>query len=194
VEREFGGISVGKKENKLGMRASETVQLSFDGVRVPAENLLGQEGEGFRQALTVLDSGRIGIAALSTGLGKGALEAARRYAAERKQFGKALKDFQGIQFMLADMATEVDAAHLLTYRAADAKARGENINRVAAEAKLYASEMAQRVATAAVQVHGGYGFTKDYPVEKYYRDAKLLTIGEGTSEVQRMVIARNLVQ
>ena len=193
VDKNFGGISVGKKENKLGMRASETVQLSFDNVRVPAENLLGKEGEGFKQALAVLDSGRIGIAALSTGLAQGALHAAIAYGKERKQFGQPISDFQGIQFMLADMATDIQASRLLTYRAAAAKAKGENVNLVAAQAKYFASETAQRVSTAAVQVHGGYGYVKEYPVEKFYRDAKLLTIGEGTSEVQRMVIARNIL-
>ena len=194
VERSFGGINVGKKENKLGMRASDTVQLNFDNVRIPKENLLGAEGEGFKQALAVLDSGRIGIAALSVGLAQGALDAALKYGKERKQFGQPLVEFQGIQFSLADMATEIAAARLLTYRAADAKARGENITLPAAEAKLFASEVASKAASAAVQIHGGYGFTKDYPVEKYYRDVKLLTIGEGTSEVQRMVIAKNILK
>ncbi len=193
VEKDFGGISVGKKENKLGMRASETVQLSFDGVRVPAANLLGNEGEGFKQALEVLDSGRIGIAALATGLAQGALSAAIGYSKERQQFGKPIAEFQGIQFSLADMATDIQASRLLTYRAADAKARGEGINLLAAQAKFFASETAQRVATAAVQIYGGYGYVKEYPVEKFYRDAKLLTIGEGTSEVQRMVIAKNVI-
>ncbi len=193
VEKAFGGISVGKKENKLGMRASETVQLSFDNVKVPARNLLGKEGEGFRQALAVLDSGRIGIAALSTGLAQGALNAAVAYAKERQQFGRPIADFQGIQFSLADMATEVQASRLLTYRAAAARSRGEDVTQIAAQAKYFASETAQRASTAAVQIHGGYGYMKDYPVEKFYRDAKLLTIGEGTSEVQRMVIARSVL-
>lgn len=194
VEKAFGGISVGKKENKLGMRASDTVQLQFDNVRVPKQNLLQQEGEGFKQALAVLDSGRIGIAALSVGLAQGALDAAVKYSKERQQFGKTLSEFQGVQFPLATMAMEIEAARLLTYRAANAKVKGENINLLAAEAKYYASEVAQRAATAAIQIHGGYGFIKDYPVEKFYRDVKLLTIGEGTSEVQRMVIAKNLLQ
>ncbi|MGB2867502.1 MAG: acyl-CoA dehydrogenase family protein [Bacteroidota bacterium] len=194
VDKAFGGISVGKKENKLGMRASDTVQLQFDNVQIPKENLLQQEGEGFKQALAVLDSGRIGIAALSVGLAQGALDAALKYSRERQQFGKTLSEFQGIQFSLATMAMEIQAARLLTYRAANAKAKGENINLVAAEAKYFASEVAQRAATAAVQIHGGYGFIKDYPVEKFYRDVKLLTIGEGTSEVQKMVIAKNLLQ
>lgn len=194
VEKAFGGVSVGKKENKLGMRASDTVQLNFDNVPVPRENLLGAEGEGFKQALAVLDSGRIGIAALAVGLAQGALDAALKYGKERKQFGQPLVEFQGIQFSLADMATEIAAARLLTHRAAAAKVRGENITLVAAEAKLFASEIASKAASAAVQIHGGYGFTKDYPVEKLYRDVKLLTIGEGTSEVQRMVIAKNLLK
>lgn len=194
VEKGFGGISVGKKENKLGMRASDTVQLNFDNVPVPKGNLIGKEGEGFKQALAVLDSGRIGIAALSVGLAQGALDAALNYGKERVQFGQPLVEFQGIQFSLADMATEITAARLMTHRAADAKARGENINVLAAEAKLFASEIASKAANAAVQIHGGYGFTKDFPVEKFYRDVKLLTIGEGTSEVQRMVIAKNILR
>lgn len=193
VQRSAGGISVGKKENKLGMRASDTVQLIFDNVRIPKENLLGREGDGFKQALAVLDSGRIGVAALSVGLAQGAYEAALRYAKERKQFGKAIAEFQAIQFQLAEMATEIEAARLLTTRAAVTKSAGHAASMEASQAKLFASEVAQRAATTAVQIHGGYGFTKDYPVEKYYRDAKLLTIGEGTSEIQRMVIARNLV-
>jgi alkylation response protein AidB-like acyl-CoA dehydrogenase len=193
VERAFGGISVGKKENKLGMRASDTVQLAFDHVPVPAANILGAEGKGFDQALAVLDSGRIGIAALSVGLAQGAFEAAVKYTQERRQFGKAVAEFQGVQFTLAEMATEIQAARLLTHRAAEARTRGEDVRILAAEAKLFASEAAQRAATAAVQLHGGYGFTKDYPVEKFYRDVKLLTIGEGTSEVQKMVIARGLL-
>ncbi len=193
VEREMKGVSVGKKENKLGMRASDTVMMLFDGVQVPKGNLLGKEGEGFKQALVVLDSGRIGIAALSVGLAQGAMDAAIKYAKERQAFGKPIAEFQGIQFKLADMATEIQAARLLTYRAAFEKAQGRNINLVAAQAKLFASEVAQRVATEAVQIHGGYGFIKEFPVEKYYRDVKLLTIGEGTSEVQRMVIAKNLL-
>ncbi len=194
VDKSFGGISVGKKENKLGMRASDTVQLNFDNVPVPKENLLGREGEGFKQALTVLDSGRVGIAALSVGLAQGALDAALKYGKERKQFGHPIADFEGIQFSFADMATEIAAARLLTYRAADAKVRGKEINMLAAQAKFFASEIASKAATAAVQIHGGYGFTKDYPVEKFYRDVKLLTIGEGTSEVQKMVIAKNLLR
>ena len=194
VEKAFGGISVGKKENKLGMRASDTVQLNFDNVPVPKANLLGKTGDGFKQALAVLDSGRIGIAALSVGLAQGALDAAVRYGKERKQFGQPIAEFQGIQFSYADMATEIAAARLLTYRAADAKVHGKDINLLAAQAKFFASEIATKAASAAVQIHGGYGFTKDYPVEKFYRDVKLLTIGEGTSEVQKMVIAKNLLK
>ncbi|HTP80349.1 MAG TPA: acyl-CoA dehydrogenase family protein [Bacteroidota bacterium] len=193
VERAWKGVSVGKKENKLGMRASDTVQVVFDHVRVPRENLLGSEGEGFKQALEVLDGGRIGIAALSVGLAQGALDASIKYSRQRKQFGKALAEFQAIQFSLATMATEVEAARLLTYRAAHARSRGENVTSQAAKAKYFASELAQRAASAAVQIHGGYGFIKDFPVEKFYRDAKLLTIGEGTSEVQKMVIAKELL-
>jgi alkylation response protein AidB-like acyl-CoA dehydrogenase len=194
VERDREGVSVGKKENKLGMRASDTVTMSFDNVLIPRENLLGREGDGFHQALAVLDSGRIGIAALSVGLAQGALEAAIRYSKERQAFGKPIAEFQAIQFKLADLATQIQAARLLTYRAAIAKTKGEPINKAAAHAKLFASEVAQRAATEAVQIFGGYGFIKDFPVEKFYRDAKLLTIGEGTSEVQRMVIAKNLLR
>jgi len=187
-------VTVGKKENKLGFRASDTVQLIFDNVKIPRGNLLGKEEEGFKQALSVLDSGRIGIAALSVGLAQGAMEAAIKYSKERKAFGSTLSEFQAIQFKIADMATEIEAARLLTYKAAAVKAKGEPINLVAAQAKFFASEAAQRVATEAVQIHGGYGFIKEFPVEKFYRDVKLLTIGEGTSEVQRMVIAKNLLQ
>jgi alkylation response protein AidB-like acyl-CoA dehydrogenase len=194
VERGMKGVGVGKKENKLGMRASDTVTMVFDDVRVPKENLIGLEGDGFKQALVVLDNGRIGIAALSVGLAQGALDAAVKYSKERHAFGKPISEFQGIQFKLAEMATEIQAARLLTYRAAMARQKGESINLIAAEAKLYASEVAQRVATEAVQIHGGYGFIKDFPVEKFYRDVKLLTIGEGTTEVQKMVIAKNLLQ
>jgi alkylation response protein AidB-like acyl-CoA dehydrogenase len=194
VERGMKGVGVGKKENKLGMRASDTVTMVFDEVKVPKGNLLGLEGEGFKQALVVLDSGRIGIAALSVGLAQGAIDAAMKYAKERRAFGKSIAEFQGIQFKLADMTTEIEAARLLTYRAALARQRGESINLIAAQAKLFASEVAQRVATDAIQIHGGYGFIKDFPVEKYYRDVKLLTIGEGTSEVQKMVIAKNLLE
>lgn len=192
VEKEMG-IRVGKKENKLGFRASDTVQLVFENVKVPAVNLLGQEGDGLKQALAVLDSGRVGVAALAVGLAQGALDASLKYAKERKAFGKTLGEFQGIQFKLADMATEIEAARLLTFRAADDKALGRPLTLSAAYAKYFASEVAQRAATEAVQIHGGYGYIKEFPVEKYYRDAKLLTIGEGTSEVQRMVIAKNIL-
>lgn len=192
VEKEMG-VRVGRKENKLGFRASDTVQLVFENVRVPAGNLLGEEGQGLKQALSVLDSGRVGIAALSVGLAQGAMEASIKYAKERKAFGKTLGEFQGIQFKLADMATEIEASRLLTYRAAVAKANGTPLTLAAAYAKYFASEVAQRVANEAVQIHGGYGFIKEFPVEKFYRDVKLLTIGEGTSEVQRMVIAKNLL-
>ncbi|HEY5615484.1 MAG TPA: acyl-CoA dehydrogenase family protein [Bacteroidota bacterium] len=193
VERAMGGISVGKKENKLGMRASDTVQLIFDNVKVPVENLLGVEGEGFKQALSVLDSGRVGIAALSVGLAQGAMDASVKYAKERKTFGKLLAEHQAIQFKLATMSVEITASRLLTQRAAAAKVSGKNLNLVAATAKLFASEVAERTASEAVQIHGGYGFIKEFPVEKFYRDVKLLTIGEGTSEVQKMVIAKNLL-
>lgn len=193
VEKDMG-VVVGKKENKLGMRASDTVQLSFDNLKVPKANLIGVEGEGFKQVLAVLESGRIGIAALAVGLAQGAFEASLKYAKERSQFGKLLAEFQAIQFKLADMGTEIEAARLLTHRAAIAKMNKENINLIAAQAKYFASEAAQRVATEAVQIFGGYGYIKEYPVEKFYRDVKLLTIGEGTSEVQKMVIAHNLLK
>lgn len=193
VEKEMG-VRIGKKENKLGFRASDTVQLVFENVGVPAANLLGREGDGLKQALSVLDSGRVGVAALAVGLAQGALEASLKYAKERKAFGKTLGEFQGIQFKLADMATEIEAARLLTFRAAEDKALGKPLTLSAAYAKYFASEVAQRAATEAVQIHGGYGYIKEFPVEKYYRDAKLLTIGEGTSEVQRMVIAKNILE
>lgn len=193
LEKGMPGFSVGKKENKLGMRASDTASLSFDSVRVPGENLIGKEGDGFKQALQVLDGGRIGIAALSVGLAQGALDASVKYAKDRHQFGKPLSDFQAIQFKLADMAMEIEAARLLTRKAAFLKMQGENYTLEAAQAKYFASEVATRAANEAVQIHGGYGFIKEYPVEKFYRDVKLLTIGEGTSEVQKMVIARALI-
>jgi alkylation response protein AidB-like acyl-CoA dehydrogenase len=193
LEKGMPGFSVGKKENKLGMRASDTASLSFDSVRVPGGNLIGKEGDGFKQALQVLDGGRIGIAALSVGLAQGALDASVKYAKDRHQFGKPLSDFQAIQFKLADMAMEIEAARLLTRKAAFLKMQGENYTLEAAQAKYFASEVATRAANEAVQIHGGYGFIKDYPVEKFYRDVKLLTIGEGTSEVQKMVIARALI-
>ena len=192
LEKGQQGFSVGKKENKLGCRSSDTATLMLDGVRVPAANMIGNPGEGFKQALKVLDGGRVGIAALSVGIAQGAFEASLKYAKERRQFGKALADFQGIQFKLADMATEIDAARLLTHKAAWRKMNGEPFTLAASQAKYFASEVAVRVAGEAVQIHGGYGFIKDFPVEKFYRDVKLMTIGEGTSEVQKMVIARQL--
>ena len=194
VEKGTSGFSSGKKENKLGMRCSETASLLFDNVRIPAENVIGNVGEGFKQALSVLDGGRIGIAALSVGLAQGALEASLKYAKERVQFGKPISDNQGIQFKLADMAMEIEAARLLTRKAASYKMAGLDVNLEASQAKYFASEAATRATNDAVQIHGGYGFTKDFPVEKFYRDVKLLTIGEGTSEVQKMVIARNLLK
>lgn len=193
LEKGMEGFHVGKKESKLGVRASDTATLMFDHVRVPAANLIGAPGEGFRQALRVLDGGRIGIAALSVGIAQGALDASLAYAKERRQFNRPIADFQAIQWKLADMATEIAAARLLTHRAADLKRRGEPYAIAASEAKLFASEAAVRATGEAVQIHGGYGFTKDYPVEKLYRDVKLMTIGEGTSEIQRMVIARSLL-
>ncbi|HKI79312.1 MAG TPA: acyl-CoA dehydrogenase [Ignavibacteriaceae bacterium] len=194
LEKGFEGFIVGKKENKLGMRASDTTQLTFENCKVPADNLLGEEGEGFIQAMKILEGGRISIAALSIGLAQGALDAAVKYSNERKQFGKNLSEFQAIQFKLADMSTNVEAARLLNYRAAVMKDNGIPNTKEAAAAKLFASEIAEKAANEAVQIFGGYGFIKDYPVEKFYRDVKLLTIGEGTSEIQRIVIARDLLK
>ena len=194
VEKRTAGFTVGKKENKLGMRASETTQLAFDNCKVPAENLIGNEGEGFTQAMKILEGGRISIASLSVGLAQGCLESALAYSKERKQFGKTLSEFQATQFKLADIATDVEAARIMTFKAARLKDEGKNILDIASKAKLFASEIATKAANEAVQILGGYGFTKDYPVEKFYRDVKLLTIGEGTSEVQRIVIARTLLQ
>ncbi|MVT07628.1 acyl-CoA dehydrogenase family protein [Chitinophaga tropicalis] len=194
VERGTPGFSGGKKENKLGMRASETAEMIFDNCRIPASNILGQPGEGFIQSMKVLDGGRISIAALSLGIAKGAYEAALKYAQERHQFDKPIASFQGISFKLADMATEIMAAELLTMQAADGKTRGQVVTKQAAMAKYYASEVAVKTANEAVQVFGGYGYTKDFPVEKFYRDAKLCTIGEGTSEIQKMVIAREALK
>jgi hypothetical protein len=188
------GFTIGKKENKLGMRSSDTATLQFDDAALPGENLLGNAGDGFRQALTVLDGGRIGIAALSVGIAQGALEASIAYAKERRQFGRALAEFQAIQWKIADMATEINAARLLTHRAAWLKSRGEPYALAASKAKYFASEAAVRAANEAVQIHGGYGFIKEFPVEKLYRDVKLMTIGEGTSEVQKMIIARHLLE
>jgi alkylation response protein AidB-like acyl-CoA dehydrogenase len=193
VERGTKGFKAGKKENKLGVRASETASLIFEDCWVPAENLLGEVGRGFVNAMQILDGGRISIAALALGIAQGAYEAALKYAQERHQFGQPIFDFQGIQFKLADMATQIDAARLLTYRAAWLKDQKRLTTKESAMAKLYASEMAVKVSEEAIQIHGGYGYTKDYPAEKYWRDSKLCTIGEGTSEVQRLVIARQLV-
>lgn len=193
LEKGMKGFTIGKKENKLGMRCSDTATLIFENVRVPGENLVGEIGQGFKQALSVLDGGRIGIAALSVGIAQGALEASIKYAKERHQFGKPISDFQGIQWKLADMATEINAARLLTQRAAWMATKGMNFTLAVSQAKLFASEAAVRATNEAVQIHGGYGFIKEFPVEKLYRDVKLMTIGEGTSEVQKMVIARQLL-
>ncbi|MEY2719544.1 MAG: hypothetical protein RLZZ273_910 [Bacteroidota bacterium] len=193
VDKSMTGYYGSKKENKLGMRCSDTAGLTFDNVRVPASHLIGNEGEGFIQALQILDGGRISIAALSVGLAQGALDAALKYSNERVQFGKRLNEMQAIQMKLAKMAMEVDAARLLTYKAAWMRDQDMNFTVAASQAKLYASEVAVRTAEEAIQIHGGYGYVKEYPVEKFWRDSKLLTIGEGTSEVQKMIIARNLV-
>ncbi|MCI5057980.1 MAG: acyl-CoA dehydrogenase family protein [Flavobacteriales bacterium] len=194
VEKGVEGFSAGKKENKLGMRASETTELIFDNCRIHESQMLGQEGQGFIQAMKVLDGGRISIAALSLGIAHGAYDASLQYSKEREQFGKPISKFQAIGFKLADMITEIEAAELLTFKAADLKNRGEEVTTASAIAKYYASEVAVRVSTEAVQIHGGYGYTKDFPVEKYYRDSKLCTIGEGTSEIQKLVIARNILR
>ena len=193
VEQGTAGMSAGKKENKLGMRASDTSEVIFDNCRVPVEQLLGEEGQGFINTLQVLDGGRIGIAALSVGLAQGAYEAALNYAKERRQFGQPIAEFQAIQWKLADNATRIEAARLLTYRAAYLRDQGARTTRESSTAKLFASEVAVRAADDCVQIHGGYGFVKDYPAEKYFRDVKLVTIGEGTSEIQRLVIARQLL-
>jgi alkylation response protein AidB-like acyl-CoA dehydrogenase len=193
VEKGTPGFRPGKKENKLGLRASDTSELIFEDCEIPAENLLGNLGEGFVDSMRVLDGGRISIAALSLGIARGALEASLHYVKERRQFGKAIAEFQGVQWKLADMATELDAARLLTLRAAVLKDSGLRVTRESSMAKLYASEVAVRICDEAVQLHGGYGFIKDYPAEKFYRDVKLCTIGEGTSEIQRLVIARQLL-
>jgi alkylation response protein AidB-like acyl-CoA dehydrogenase len=194
VERGTAGFSAGKKENKLGMRASETAEMIFENCVIPDANRLGEVGEGFKQAMKILDGGRISIASLSLGIAKGAYEAALQYSQERHQFDKPISSFQGIAFKLADMATEIEAASLLTLEACDMKMRGENITKVGAMAKYYASEVSVRVANDAVQIFGGYGYTKDFPVEKHYRDAKLCTIGEGTSEIQKLVISREVLK
>ena len=194
VERGHPGFSGGKKENKLGMRASETAEMIFDNCRIPDSNRLGAVGDGFKQSLKVLDGGRISIAALSVGIARGAYEAALQYSKERQQFDQPISNFQAISFKLADMATEICAAELLTMQAAYRKNKGLPMTKEAAMAKYYASEVAVKVATDAVQIFGGYGYTKDFPVEKYYRDSKLCTIGEGTSEIQKIVIAREVLQ
>jgi alkylation response protein AidB-like acyl-CoA dehydrogenase len=194
VEKGTPGFRPGKKENKLGLRASDTSELIFEDCEIPEANLLGKLGEGFIDSMRVLDGGRISIAALSLGIGRGALDASVKYVKERRQFGKAIAEFQGIQWKLADMATELDAARLLTQRAAVLKDAGQRVTRESSMAKLYASEVAVRICDEAVQLHGGYGFIKDYPAEKFYRDVKLCTIGEGTSEIQRMVIAREILK
>lgn len=194
VERGTPGFSGGRKEDKLGMRASETAEMLFQDCRIPDSQRLGEIGDGFVQSLKVLDGGRISIAALSVGIALGAYDAAVAYAKEREQFGQPIANFQGISFKLADMATEVEAAKLLTYQAADLKDAAKSVTKESAMAKLFASETAVRVANEAVQIFGGYGYTKDFPVEKFYRDAKLCTIGEGTSEIQKIVISRQILK
>lgn len=193
-DKTMEGFRPDKKENKLGMRASETASVVFEDCYVPQENMLGNEGEGFLQAMQILDGGRISIAALSVGIAQGAYEAAVKYAKERQQFGKPIAEFQAIQFKLADMATQIECARLLTLQAAAMKDAGQKVTQKSAMAKLYASEVAVRVAEESIQIHGGYGYTKDYPAEKFWRDSKLCTIGEGTSEIQRTVIAKNLLK
>ncbi len=194
IEKGTPGFSSGKKEDKLGMRASETAELVFDNCRVHKDNMLGNEGEGFVQSLQVLDGGRISIGALSIGIAKGAYEASLKYSKERHQFGKPISSFQGISFKLADMATQIEAAQLLLHKAATKKNAKERMTKLGAMAKMFASEMCVQVANDAVQIHGGYGYTKEFPVEKFYRDAKLCTIGEGTTEIQKLVIARIILK
>lgn len=194
VEKDNPGVRAGKKENKLGMRASETTEVIFDNCRIHESCMLGNEGEGFIQAMKVLDGGRISIAALSVGIAKGAYDAARKYAKEREQFGQPIAKFQAISFKLADMALKIEAAELLTLQAADLKNKGQKVTTKSAMAKYYASEICVEVSTDAVQIFGGYGYTKDFPVEKFYRDSKLCTIGEGTSEIQKLVIAREILK
>ncbi len=193
VENKTPGFIVSKKENKMGMRSSDTVALTFEDCRIPEENLLGEEGTGFHQALTILDGGRISIASLALGIAQGALDASIKYSKERKQFGKLIGEFQAIQWKLADLATNIEAARLLTYRAGYLKDQGKEVITESSMAKYYASEVAVQATNEAVQIHGGYGFIKDFPVEKFYRDVKLVTIGEGTSEIQKLVIARNIL-
>ena len=194
IEKGTPGFRPGKKENKLGMRASETAELIFDNCRVHKDQMIGEEGQGFIQAMKVLDGGRISIGALALGISKGAFEAALQYSKEREQFGKPISKFQGIAFKLADMATKIQASELLLYHAADLKHRGEKMTKESAIAKYYASEVSVEVSTEAVQIFGGYGYTKDFPAEKFYRDSKLCTIGEGTSEIQKLVISRELLK
>ncbi len=194
VERGTPGFTSGKKENKLGMRASETAELIFDNCKIPDSNRLGKVGDGFIQSMKILDGGRISIGALSLGIAKGAFEAALNYSKERIQFGKPISQFQGISFKLADMATEIEAAELLLHKAAFLKNEGRPVTKLSAMAKMYASEVCVKAANEAVQIHGGYGYTKDFPVEKFYRDAKLCTIGEGTTEIQKVVIAKNILK
>lgn len=193
-DKTMKGFRAEKKENKLGMRASETASVVFEDCYVPEENLLGNEGEGFLQAMQILDGGRISIAALAVGIAQGAYESALKYAKERVQFGRPIAEFQAIQFKLADMATQIEAARLLTLQAAVMKDAGKKVTKYSSMAKLFASEIAVKVAEEAIQIHGGYGYTKDYPVEKYWRDSKLCTIGEGTSEIQRLVIAKQILK
>ena len=194
VEKGTAGFTAGKKENKLGMRASETAEMVFDHCRIPDENRLGEIGEGFIQSMKILDGGRISIGALSLGIAKGAYQASLKYSKERHQFGKAISSFQAISFKLADMATEIEASELLLHKAASDKIQGKNVTKIGAMAKMYASEACVKIASEAVQIHGGYGFTKDYPVEKFYRDSKLCTIGEGTTEIQKLVISRDILK
>jgi alkylation response protein AidB-like acyl-CoA dehydrogenase len=194
VPRETPGLNVGKLEKKLGVRASDTAALHFDDMRVPAKNLLGRENEGFKDVLAILSAARIGMAAMAVGIAQGALDEALAYAKRRRQFGKPILDYEAIQWMVADMATEIDACRLMAHKAAALKDRGEPFLRIASQAKLHASEVAVRATSKAIQIHGGYGYLKDSPVERFYRDAKLCEIGEGTSEVQRMVIARELLK
>ncbi|MBI5402321.1 MAG: acyl-CoA dehydrogenase family protein [Ignavibacteriae bacterium] len=193
LEKGMDGFLVGKKENKLGMRSSDTAELIFDNVKVPFESLIGKENEGFIQVMKILDGGRIAIAALSLGIAQGALDNIIKYSKERKQFGKTLSEFQATQFKIAEIAADIEAARLLIYKSSFMKENGQDINMIASMAKLFASEVATRATNEAVQVFGGYGFTKDFPVEKLYRDVKLVTIGEGTSEVQRMIIAKQIL-
>jgi alkylation response protein AidB-like acyl-CoA dehydrogenase len=193
VEKGTPGFSVGKEEEKMGLRASDTVELIFEDCRIPAENLLGQEGDGFKIAMVSLDGGRIGIASQSVGLAQACLDAAVSYAKERVQFNKPISQFQGIRWMIADMATQIEAARLLTFNAAAMRDREENFSAAASMAKVFASEMANKVAYQALQIHGGYGYIREFPVERYYRDARVFTIYEGTSEIQRMVIANHVI-